>query len=105
MDRIFCKDWRYGISRLTGVWAVALLLGFASLGMSQLDTGTISGTVADPSGAAVPGAAVTIRNIQTGITRSLESNAAGRYDAAALPVGTYEVRASLAGFQTLVRSG
>ena len=77
----------------------------ASLGMAQLDTGTISGTVTDQSGAAVPGAAVAIRNVETGISRSLVTNAAGRYEASALPVGSYEVRASLAGFQTLVRSG
>ncbi|MGH9785072.1 MAG: carboxypeptidase regulatory-like domain-containing protein, partial [Terriglobia bacterium] len=87
------------------VWVVAWFLGFASLAAAQLDTGTISGTVTDPSGAAVPGAAIALRNVQTGITRSIESNAAGRYEAVALPVGTYEVRASLAGFQTLVRSG
>ncbi len=77
----------------------------ASLGMAQLDTGTISGTVTDSSGAAVPGAAVAIRNTATGISRSLVTNAAGRYEAAALPGGTYEVRASLSGFQTMIRSG
>ncbi|MGH9785892.1 MAG: carboxypeptidase regulatory-like domain-containing protein, partial [Terriglobia bacterium] len=73
--------------------------------MAQLDTGTISGTVTDQSGGAIPGAAITIRNVETGVARSLTTNAAGRYEAAALPVGNYEVRASLTGFQTLVRSG
>jgi hypothetical protein len=87
------------------VWAVVLFLGFTSLGMAQLDTGTISGTLTDSSGAAVPGATITIRNVETGIARNLLTNEVGRYDAPALPVGTYEVRASLTGFQTLVRSG
>jgi hypothetical protein len=106
VDKFFCVDAGFGISRWLGrVLAVVLFLGFASLGVAQLDTGTISGTVTDPSGAAVPGAAITIRNVETGITRTSETNAAGRYEAVALPVGTYEVRASLAGFQTLVRSG
>jgi outer membrane receptor protein involved in Fe transport len=73
--------------------------------MAQLDTGTIAGTVTDQSGGAIPGATIAIRNVETGVTRSLTTNAAGRYEAVALPVGNYEVRASLAGFQTLVRSG
>ncbi|MGH9783217.1 MAG: TonB-dependent receptor domain-containing protein, partial [Terriglobia bacterium] len=75
------------------------------MGIAQLDTGTIAGTVSDQSGGAIPGAAITIRNVETGVARNLATNAAGRYEAAALPVGNYEVRASLTGFQTLVRSG
>ena len=84
------------------------LLGFlmcASMAVAQLDTGTISGTVTDQSGAAVPGATITIRNVETGISRGVETGPAGRYDAPALRAGNYEVRASLTGFQTLVRSG
>ncbi|MGH9785495.1 MAG: TonB-dependent receptor domain-containing protein, partial [Terriglobia bacterium] len=46
-----------------------------------------------------------IRNVATGVSRRIESNALGRYSAAALPAGNYEVSVSLAGFQTLVRSG
>ena len=74
-------------------------------GMAQLDTGTISGTVTDQSGGAAPGATIAVRNVATGVTRTLQSNAAGRYEAAALAVGNYEVEASLAGFQTVIRSG
>jgi len=85
--------------------ALIIFLIWASLGTAQLDTGTISGTVSDQSGGAIPGAAITIRNVETGVARNLVTNAAGRYEAAALPVGSYEVRTSLAGFQTLVRSG
>ena len=65
----------------------------ASLGMAQLDTGTISGTVRDQSGGAIPGATITIRNVATGISRNSVTNAAGRYEAVALPVGSYEVSA------------
>jgi len=85
--------------------ALAAFFVFASLGMAQLDTGTISGTVTDQSGGAVPGATITIRNVGTGVARNLTTTATGRYEAAALPVGDYEVRATLTGFQTLVRSG
>src|SRR5438094_10676536 len=87
------------------VLGVFLLLLFVSLAFAQLDTGTISGTVADQSGAAVPGASVAIKNIETGIVRRLVTNEAGRYEAVALPAGTYEVTASLAGLQTFVRGG
>ena len=87
------------------VLGVFLLLLFVSLAFAQLDTGTISGTVADQTGAAVPGASVGIKNVATGIVRRLVTNEAGRYEAVALPIGTYEVTASLAGFQTLVRGG
>src|SRR4051812_9915028 len=85
-------------------WLLLLLL-CASLALAQGDTGTISGNVTDPSGAAIPGVAVIIKNIETGISRSLVTNEVGRYDAVALPAGTYEVTGSLAGFNTLVRNG
>src|SRR6266404_8868273 len=87
------------------VSSVFLLILFASFVFAQLDTGTISGTLADQSGAALPGASVAIKNVDTGIVRRLVSNEAGRYEAVALPVGTYEVTASLVGFQTFVRGG
>jgi hypothetical protein len=88
--------------RLTVLFVFLL---YVSLAMAQLDTGTISGTVTDQSGAAIPGASVAIKNLQTDITRNLITNETGRYEAGALPVGTYEVTASLSGFQTVVRSG
>ncbi len=94
---------------LTRAWSRgSVLLAFllsAVLGMAQLNTGNISGTVTDQSGGAAPGATVTVRNVETGVTRSLQTNAAGRYEALALPVGNYEVDAQLAGFQRAVRSG
>ena len=87
------------------VSSVFLLILFFSLAFAQLDTGTISGTAADQTGAAVPGASVAIKNVDTGIVRRLVTNEAGRYEAVALPAGTYEVTASLVGFQTFVRGG
>src|SRR2546427_9695955 len=93
------------VHRKSVVSGVLLLVFFASLSLAQLDTGTISGTVADQTGAAVPGASVAIKNVETGIVRRLVTNEAGRYEAVALPVGTYEVTASLVGFQTFVRGG
>jgi len=87
------------------VSGVLLLLLFVSGAFAQLDTGTISGAITDQTGAAVPGASVAIKHVETGIVRTLLTNEAGRYEAVALPVGTYEVTALLAGFQTFVRRG
>ena len=73
--------------------------------LGQVTTGTILGTVTDASGGVVPGSSITIRNVETGISRTLTTDAAGRYVAPQLPLGRYEVRAEAAGFQTITRSG
>ncbi len=100
------KDEGSGIPQWWGrSFAILMFLVSATLGVAQLDTGTISGSVIDPSGAAVPATTVTIRNVETGISRTLQTGPTGRYEAIALAVGDYEVRASLPGFQTTVRSG
>ena len=65
--------------------------------------GTISGVVADESGAIIPNANVKIRNKGTGSERELISNAEGAFSAASLPAGVYEVRVELKGFRTVVR--
>src|SRR6266849_7908231 len=86
----------------------ALLIGvfFGALVVSaQVTTGTISGVVQDSSGAVISGATVTVRNQDTGTTRTLTSDAAGRYIVPVLPVGNYEVRGEQSGFQTEIRSG
>ena len=71
----------------------------------QLTTGSITGTVTDQSGAAIPGATVTLKNADTGIVHTTLTNETGKYEALSLPAGTYEISASLAGFQTAVRTG
>jgi hypothetical protein len=72
---------------------------------AQLTTGTISGTITDPSGAAVPGAEVTAKHVETGIARTTVAGPSGRYEISNLAAGSYEVAATSAGFQTSVRSG
>jgi hypothetical protein len=84
---------------------LASLLAAAGTAYSQSATGTISGTVTDSSGAVLPGAQVVILNEETGISRTLTTNEAGRYVAPALGLGAYRVTASIAGFQTSVRTG
>lgn len=87
--------------------AVALIVSFtfALAGQAQVTTGAISGTVADSTAAVLPGAKVTILNEDTGATRTVQTDAAGRYSAPSLSLGNYKVSASMDGFQTEVRSG
>src|SRR5207302_10158379 len=81
------------------------LLTMGRLAMSQLPTATILGGVKDSSGAVIPGASITAKNVETGLTRTGVSAEDGSYRLSALPVGGYEVRVELPGFRTEVRSG
>lgn len=66
---------------------------------------TIVGTVTDPSGASVAGAAITITNTDTGLTRTLASNSDGQYVAPDLHIGHYTVRAESKGFKVVEQKG
>jgi predicted porin len=68
-------------------------------------TGTsLSGTVTDQTGAALPDVAVTIKSIDAGETRTIATNSAGRYQASGLPPGRFDIRAAKKGFNE-TRSG
>lgn len=91
-------------------WRVAVAFALAALGFSfpawpQEITGTIVGTITDETGAAVPGAAVSVRHVGTGVTRDFTTTQTGLYTAAFLAIGEYEVSVSLAGFQPTVVKG
>src|SRR6266436_5062443 len=64
--------------------------------------GTILGTVTDPSGAAISGAKVTVRNQDTGTVRTTEATPDGEYRVPELPIGTYTVTVEMPGFQSAV---
>ena len=66
---------------------------------------SISGVVTDPSGASVPSASVTARNLETAVSRTALTDSSGRYLILALPVGLYEVRVSKSGFQESTHTG
>jgi hypothetical protein len=80
---------------------VFLLLSTALL-VGQTFRGTILGSVTDPSGAFVAGAAVKVRNVATGLERSTVTSGDGSYTVSELPIGTYSVSVTLTGFQTAV---
>ncbi len=81
-----------------------MVLGAAHL-QGQASTATIVGTVTDPSGAAISGAAVEVKNTGTGIVRSTTADSQGRYGVPDLIIGNYEVQASSTGFQAVNRTG
>src|SRR5438034_11129521 len=82
-----------------------LLFLLSQFALAQGTTGMILGTISATTGAAIPGATMTLRNVDTGFTRTVSADEAGRYRAPQLPLGRYEVTAELAGFQTEVRTG
>ena len=69
---------------------------------TQITTGTIQGTVADANGAAIPGATVEAKNIETNFARSVTTDDEGRFVVLQLPPGRYTVTVSKSGFATLV---
>jgi hypothetical protein len=66
---------------------------------------TISGTVTDASGGAVPEATVTVRSLETGATRAVTTDEGGSFRVFALAVGQQEVKAEKTGFKTALRTG
>jgi hypothetical protein len=72
---------------------------------AQVDTGGVTGTVTDPSGAAVPGAKVTLTNNATSLVETTESTATGTYTFSGVRPATYTLRAEQRGFQTFIDKG
>ena len=77
---------------------LAIFLALVPHSESQVVGGTISGTVADSTGAAIANAAVLVHNEETGNERHLITGPDGRYSAPSIPVGTYTVKVSADGF-------
>src|SRR5881628_1634927 len=82
----------------SGFLALALFLAPSSL-LAQAITANVVGTIADPSGAAVPAATVTIRNQQTNQSRTATTDEQGKYEFPFLPVGVYTLTVDARGFQ------
>lgn len=94
-----------GIAYRHRVFAIVIiaLLALAPFAYSQanINSGSISGTVTDPSGATVPNAPITITNTATGQTINLTTNSSGSYTTAALRPGPYTVKVTAKGFQSV----
>src|SRR5438445_12776049 len=77
----------------------------ASAGWSQEIFGSLQGVVSDETGAVIPGARITARNVGTGATSTTVSNQSGLYFLGELRPGAYEIEAGATGFATLTREG
>lgn len=89
-----------------------LILGMLGLSLlistparAQVVGATLSGTITDNSGAAIPNAQVSIKNVATGVTRSVTTDTAGFYQAPNLDAGNYEVSVTAPGFKRTIQSG
>jgi hypothetical protein len=101
------KSWRglaWGPTKLLLLVALAVLFAPASL-FAQYYSGTITGTVTDPSGAAVAGAEVTVINPATNAAYPAVTSDLGVFTVAQLPVGTYEVHVKHGNFKEFVAKG
>src|SRR5215472_9144595 len=98
MNSFFRSPCTLAFAMCTLALLAALLTGGSAL--AQTFRGTILGTITDSSSAAVPGASVTIKNLDTGLTRNVSTSDDGSYSAPELPVGNYSITVEKAGFKT-----
>ncbi|MEO8436280.1 MAG: carboxypeptidase regulatory-like domain-containing protein [Pyrinomonadaceae bacterium] len=84
---------------------LGVLLAFPLTAVAQVTTATIVGNTSDPGGATVPGAQVTARNVDTGLTRTVISGEDGTYRLEFLPVGNYALEVTAAGFKKAYLGG
>jgi hypothetical protein len=105
LRRFFCSSIRSSSVRAVAV-AIFVLLLAGLPAFAQLDTGSISGTVVDPSGGAVKDVTITAKETSTGTAYKTISSSTGYYVFPSVRTGTYEVKAEpSAGFKTAVYSG
>ena len=82
---------------------VIFLISAALVGLAQVDTGSLVGTVKDPSGAVLPGVTVTATNTDTSIATSAKTEVDGNYVITPLKIGRYSVSVEATGFQRSIR--
>ena len=93
---------KLALSLLTAAMWIICGCGIAA---AQVSSAAISGRVEDPSGAAIPGAMVTVTSMETGAVRTITADDSGNYRVVSLPVGLYEVRAEKTGFKAEIQTG
>jgi Carboxypeptidase regulatory-like domain len=96
---------RRGLTRVISFIAIYASASLTIPADAQVVGASITGTVSDASGAAIPQANIMVRNLETGAVRKVASDGSGHYAAPSVPVGRYEVTAEKEGFSTATRSG
>jgi len=98
------QKWKWNKFFTAAVFALALSAILAAQIVAQGES-SIEGAVTDSSGGGIPGVSVQIKNLETGAERLLTTDDSGRFSAAALSVGQYEVRAEKSGFRAEIKNG
>ncbi len=103
--KIFSRN-KAGADRAIGFLAgIVLALSLSVPMLAQFTTGRLSGNVVDPSGLPLTGATVKVEQVGTGYTQSTTTGSSGEYLFPSLPVGSYQLTVSVAGFNSYVQSG
>src|SRR5579863_4264738 len=82
---------------------LVLFVTIIGAALAQVDTGTITGLVRDPSGGGIPGVQVTLRDESTGLATEISTNATGLYVSPPLRAGTYVVEVKANGFESAAK--
>ena len=100
VEEIRTKGWlRSSLARLAMLLMLSLALGATAEAQS---TAVLKGTVTDASGAIIPGAKIVVKNQNTGVEWNTQSDDAGEYLVASLPIGKYQISVAAANFQTTI---
>ncbi len=89
---------RFSVGRLRCLLVLLACLGAAVVPARAQVTGVIAGAIVDAQGGVLPGVTITLRNTETGATRTIATEADGKYRFAGLQPGRYELKAELSGF-------
>src|SRR3989440_5795460 len=96
---------RSGFLELLVIAVVVMIAVTTGVVFGQGFSAAISGIVRDTSGAVVPGVSITVKHVESGLTRTVITSETGGYNIPALPIGPYEVSTDLPGFKKEVRRG
>lgn len=103
LSRVLRPALRWSVHR-GAVAALLVALGLLAPRAAFAQTAAVTGLVTDPSDSAIPGAAVSVTNVGTGVVRTTVTNEVGYYTVGLLTQGRYEVQVELAGFRTVRQS-
>jgi hypothetical protein len=87
------------------IWLAVVVLIGSGLLVAQTDRGTVTGTVADPAGALIPGASLTLKNTETGDVYTTQTTETGNYSLPSVRSGVYELSVTAAGFNKYIQEG
>ena len=93
------------VTRTAFAMAIVLVLSGGVVVYAQVDRANLNGTVTDSTRAVAAGAHVELVSRETGLKRVVETGPTGVYDIAGLPIGTYDLKISRAGFRTFEVNG